>query len=119
MTHLTPNKITFLSDIDRSYRVNKSEKYFYYPLGNVSEDRISDFLGKMENSQAYLIFPFLSTTGNPNDTYLRLSNQILVNKYSNVRLLSKFLGLESDFYVEDGVNHCVYLKIKRVYITMF
>src|SRR5258708_12973266 len=103
MTNLTQNKITFLSDIDRSYRVNKSEKYFYYPLGNVSEDRISDFLGKMENSQAYLIFPFLSITENPNDTYLRLSNQILINNYSKIRLLSNFLKkhcIKSTFYIK-------------------
>ncbi len=64
MTNLTQNKITFLSDIDRSYRVNKSEKYFYYPLGNVRSTRykknrrFNNIFSKLDylHSLAYNIF---------------------------------------------------------------
>jgi hypothetical protein len=100
MPNLTIKNITFLSDINKSYYVDKTEKYYYFRLNNLDVDNINNFIINIKDNQSYLIFPFITTTQNPDDPYLRLSNQFLINNQSNANLISKFLEnqwAKSDF----------------------
>jgi hypothetical protein len=52
-----------------------------------------------------LILPIVTTTRRPGDAYLRLSDQFLVNKHSNIELICDFLENQwtySGFDIEDN-----------------
>lgn len=91
MKNITQNNITFLSDIDKKFEINKSEKYYYFNVFNYTPDHIYNFISQIRDNEIILIFPFLTTTEDLKDPYLRLSNQFLVNNQSNPALIARFL----------------------------
>ena len=120
MSNLTNTHISFLSTIDRSAQLDKSEKYYYFNLFNWKIEVITIFLSKIKDNEVYLIFPFITTSKKPNLPYLRLSESFLVNNKSNPDLISNFLTsqwAEAGFEVCEGENVWFYLKYKRVYLN--
>jgi predicted nucleotide-binding protein (sugar kinase/HSP70/actin superfamily) len=119
MKNITQNNITFLSDIDKKFEINKSEKYYYFNVFNYTPDHIYNFISQIRDNEIILIFPFLTTTEDLKDPYLRLSNQFLVNNQSNPALIARFLEdqwFTSDFYNENDNQFFLYFKYKKVYI---
>jgi hypothetical protein len=49
------------------------------------------FIESIPENQILLIFPFITTSRKPEDSYLRLSNQFLINRNSNPKLIKDFL----------------------------
>lgn len=118
MKNLTQQTITFLSDIDKKFSIDKSEKYYYLNMYNYDVNHITRFINNIGENDIYLIFPFISTTKDLNDPYLRLSNQFLVNDQSNPILISKYLEyrwVNSDFNNCEGSQAFLYFKFKKVY----
>jgi hypothetical protein len=113
---LTQNNITFLNLIDTHYKVIKSKKYKYINLG-WNNDMIDLFIESIPENQILLIFPFITTSRKPEDSYLRLSNQFLINRNSNPKLIKDFLEEQwnrSDFYNDNNIF--LYFKYKSVSI---
>jgi tRNA uridine 5-carbamoylmethylation protein Kti12 len=91
MKNLSQQNITFLSDIDKKFEIDKSQKYNYFNIYDYSVNHITNFIEQIDENEILLIFPFITTTKDLNDPYLRLSNQFLVNNQSNPILISKYL----------------------------
>ncbi len=124
MNNLSQNSITFLSDIDNSYRVIKSAKYHYINLGWGGWDRdlVEFFIKQIPDNCSVLIFPFISTSKSPDLPYLRLSRQFLINNNSNVLLIKIFLDsqwFDSEFYLPDEKRIYLYFKFKKVNIIPY
>jgi hypothetical protein len=91
MNNLTTTQISFLTTINSNYKLDKSDKYYYFNLYNWKIEIITKFISQIKDNDTYLIFPFISTTKRPYDAYLRLCDQFLVNNQSNPKLISEFL----------------------------
>jgi len=120
MKNLTQKNISFLSLIDRSIDIDKSEKFCYLNLYNWKISIITQFLSKIKTDDVYLISPFISTTRKPKDPYLRLSEHFLITKESNPTLISTYFENQwcnSGFEVVEGETAWLYLKYKKVYLT--
>lgn len=77
------------------------------------------FIKHIPPNQDVLIFPFITASKKkkPEDSYLRLSNQFLVNRDSNAKLISDFLDnqwIYSDFSSDKIL--CLYFKYKSITI---
>jgi hypothetical protein len=113
---LTQKNITFLNSVDRHYRVIKTQKYQYINLG-WNNDMIDLFIDSIPENRILLIFPFITASKKPEDSYLRLSNQFLINRNSNAKLIKDFLENQwnnSDFNSDS--NLFLYFKYKIVSI---
>ena len=125
MINISQTKITFLADIHRSFHLDKSNKYFYFDLIGWREEQISNFLQLIvKDNELCLVFPFISTTRNPSDAYLRLSDQFLVTNNSNTKLISNYIDNQwnnSQFQISEGTPAHLYFKYKKVYLqhTMY
>jgi hypothetical protein len=67
----------------------------------------------------FLILPFLTTSEDLKDPYLRLSNQFLVDNQSNPAMISRYLEdqwTNCDFYNESDNQIFLIFKYKKVYI---
>ena len=89
--NFTTSKIDFLNNLDKKYKIDQSEKYFYINLYGWNTIIINTFLSRIRSNDVYLIFPFITTTKRFDDPYLRLSSQFLVTNESNPKLISDFL----------------------------
>jgi len=119
MNNLTTTHISFLSTIDKNLEIDKSEKYYYFKLYSWQIENISRFLSQIKNNDVYLIFPFITTTMRPDDAYLRLSNQFLVNNKSSPKLICDYLESQwnySGFETSENSEAWLYFKYKKVYI---
>jgi hypothetical protein len=119
MNNITQQNITFLSDIDQNFEIDKSEKYYYFNLGQNDIDKIRFFISNIRGNDIFLIFPFITTTRNPKDPYLRLSDQFIVTNQSNPKLISDYLDdkyTNCDFYVETTPAY-LYFKYKKVFVN--
>jgi hypothetical protein len=117
---LSYDNISFLTDINNRYRVDKTNRYYYHLVSGFNIFNVQTFLSSIRNDDIMLIFPFISITKNPDDPYLRLSNQFLVNKDSNAKLISEFIQYQfnnSDFNIDQGSSSYSYFKYKKVYIS--
>jgi hypothetical protein len=118
MKNLSQQNITFLSDIDKKFEIDKSQKYNYFNIYDYSVNHITNFIEQIDENEILLIFPFITTTKDLNDPYLRLSNQFLVNNQSNPILISKYLEYRwntSDFSVNTDSQAFLIFKYKKVY----
>lgn len=117
MNKITQHQITFLSDIDRKFTIDKSEKYYYYKLNNFNAENVLNFLLQIKDNEIYLVFPFLTTSYFATDPFLRLSSQFLVTNQSNHKLIAEFLEHQwdnSSFIIEEGNSAFLYFKHKKV-----
>jgi hypothetical protein len=113
-------KITFLKDINRSIQINKIGKFKYHYIPNFESFGIWDFISKLNSNQIYTVIPILSMDGQNDDPYIILSKQMLLNHYSDPKLISKYLNdqLEiaiNDFQMSSLENyHELIFKYKRI-----
>ena len=49
------------------------------------------FIGQIKDEKIFSVFPLVSTTGNPCDPYLRLSNHFLITNRSNPKLILDYI----------------------------
>ena len=118
--NLTHTHISFLSTIDKKFKIDKSEKYNYFNLYSWRLQIITRFINAIKDNDIILIFPFMTTTKRPDDAYLRLSDQFLVNNKSNPRLICDFLESQWNncgFEVLENEEAWLYIKYKKVYIN--
>jgi hypothetical protein len=89
---LTQNSISFISTLDKSLIVDKSNKYNYLKLNGLEIFDFVQLLSKIHKFEdIFLIFPFISTSEKMGDPYLRLSEPFFITKQSNPRVISEFL----------------------------
>ena len=92
INNFTTTKIDFINNIDQT--IIKHGKFYYYKFEEFRLFQIIHFLSLIKDDQIYSIFPFISTTNDPNDPYLRLSNHFIVTNKSDPKLIYDFLNLQ-------------------------
>jgi hypothetical protein len=118
--NFTKTHISFLPTISRKLQIDKSGKYFYKNLENLSLIKISALIMGIENNDIFLIFPFITSTRRPCDPYLRLSEPFLITNQSNPKLITDFLQSQwdnCDFLISDDTQSWLYIKYKKVYVN--
>jgi hypothetical protein len=110
--------ITFLSDVNKDFFIDKSGKSHYYEINNFEIENFSNFIHNLSSNSLYTIIPIIYIKGKPDDPYITLSKSILVTKYSDYRLFhhyifERFLKSKDSFEIIDD-DFSLVLKYKRV-----
>lgn len=111
----TTTKIDFINFIDKS--IKNHGKIHYFRFFGWDKAEVINFLTQIPDDTVITVFPFVSATGRPEDSYLRLSNVFLVTNKSNPTLISDFLDNQynnSAFTLENGENASLYFKYRVV-----
>jgi hypothetical protein len=122
INNLTQNYISYLYLLDRKYSVDRSNKFHYLKLHSWDIYYITLFLSKLRDKDILLIFPYLTSSQNKDDAFLRLSDQFLVTNNSNPKLISEFLQSQyekSGFFIDDDKEIWLMIKLKIVFISYF
>jgi len=115
--NISNNQITLLSDINKEFFINKSNKTNYYEIDDFEIQYFYNFISNLNNNSIYSISPLISIKGNSEDPYLVLSKAILVTKYSDLirfHLYSKYLKALDDFGIDYLENYKLIFKYKKV-----
>jgi hypothetical protein len=85
--NFTTTKIDFINFIDKS--IIKQGKINYFRFIGWDKAEVINFLTQIPDETIITVFPFVSPTGRPEDTYLRLSNVFLVTNKSTKFILDQ------------------------------
>lgn len=122
LNQISTNNITFLDDIDKSIKIDKTNKSYYFKIFILSTEGIYMFFNNLEHNGVYLVNPFISINDLNSDPYLTLSKHFLVTRLSNPYLISNYLNnqlvkAENDFgfdLIIENNNYFLILKYKLV-----
>lgn len=89
---ISTKEITYLKDIDRRIKINKSGKFQYSKFNDVDTNKIWCWLYELEENYVYTVIPLISASDRPDEPYVILSQQMLVSHKSNALLLGKYIN---------------------------
>ena len=115
--NFTTTKIDFINNIDQ--KIIKQGKFHYFKFNDWNLSSLMYFIEQIKDEKIFSVFPLVSTTGNPCDPYLRLSNHFLITNKSNPKLIFDFINLQwkdSDWFTESEYRETLYFKFKLVII---
>lgn len=117
--NLTTIKISFLKDVDPSFKVDMTSGWRYnYFDGSLIET--SNFIKKIGDNKIYLLIPFFASSRSLSKATLNLSEPFFVDNKSNPSLIIKFIleqWYSSGFELKPDVIISYSFKFKRVWVS--
>ena len=119
LKNISKTQITLLSDVNKEFFINKSNKTNYYEIDDFEIQYFYNFITNLNRNSVYSLSPLISIQGNSDDPYLVLSKAILVTKYSDYKMLrfhlySKYHKALDDFGIDSLENYKLIFKYKKV-----
>src|SRR5579864_2310414 len=90
METISINQITMLKDLNRNIKLNKNETIQIYTSNYGLMDLIA-FIDNLEQDKIYIIIPILTANNLIDEPYIMLSQQILVTRNSEPKVLMNFI----------------------------
>lgn len=119
LKNISINQVTLLSDINKEFFINKSNKSNYFKIRNFELEYFFDFIDGLDSNILYTVIPFISIKGDPNEPYLVLSRSILATRYSDYKIIkhyiySKYLKSLEEFGIDTLDDYLLVFKYKKV-----
>jgi hypothetical protein len=127
INEFTKNELTFLSDIflNNIFKTGTSHYFKFSTINNIiNREDLIQFIEILDINKAYVILPFISTRKLiSTNSIITLSDEILLSKISNYKLLENFLNSQisieiEDLGVEDLDNLQMFLNLKYSEISL-
>lgn len=117
---ISTNEISYLKDTDKRIIINKTGKFYYWRIYELTNSKIFNFLHNLEDDTLYTVIPIISKNDKSDEPFITLSQQILVSDQSNSLLIAKFLQDKIketvNLYNINDLNAVLILKYKKVEI---
>lgn len=118
---ISTKNITFLNNLNDKIKIIKDGKFIYFKNFLLDIDSIENFLIQLDSDKIYTVIPILSINDRKDQPFIVLSQQILVTKFSNPKLLynyinEKLISSEDLFNMEQMNRYYTILKYKAVEI---
>lgn len=118
LRHICTRNVTFLSDINKEFFINQSNKSNYQEIRTFEMGYFYDFITNLSHNSLYTVIPMIYIKGKPDEPYLVLSKSILVTKYSDYKLIhhyifERYLKSKDSFEIIDE-DFLLVLKYKKV-----
>jgi hypothetical protein len=88
---ITTTNITFLNSLNDKIKIIKDGKFIYFKSFLLDINSIENFLIQLDSDKIYTLIPILSINDRKDQPFIVLSQQILVTKFSNPKLLYNFI----------------------------
>ena len=116
--YISVKDISFLIDFDKTIKIDKKGKYYYFKIFKIEYEHISNFIRNLKDGEIYLINPFISVSCIFNSPQLTLSRQFLISNQSHPIIIYDYLNKQFEIAKDDFELNIDYyfliLKYKQV-----
>lgn len=88
---ISTKEITYLKELDNRIIINKTGKFNFFKVVELTINNITKFLNELEDNKVYSLFPLVSANNNPDEPYILLSQSFLVTNKSDPLLIARFV----------------------------